>query len=94
MTFDLFDFGRDGSIVSQSDDGAISCTSGNILIVEGQCVMGGSAWDVQLSPEINKTYNFPIQREYVSIEFRTNILGSGQKLPEFQLSYKIHCEAG
>ena len=40
VTFDLFDFGRDSSIVSLSDDGAIICTSGDILIVEGQCYMG------------------------------------------------------
>ena len=92
VIYDFLDFGKDSSIVSLSDDGAIICTSGKILIVEGQRFMGRSAWDVELSPEINKTYTFPIQHEYVSIEFRTNIPGSGHY--GFQLSYKIHCEAG
>lgn len=39
VTFDLFDLGRDSSIVSLSDDGAITCTSGDILFVEGKCFM-------------------------------------------------------
>ena len=40
VIFDLFDFGRDSSIVSQSDDGAIICTSGDILFCGGAMLHG------------------------------------------------------